>query len=96
MKISKSLYKNPPTKGIKMSNEQKKKLSKSKKGNNNVASKKVYCKELDKYYGSMREAERETGIKHEYISKACRKINEFAGKDDNGNDLHWLYVWTNN
>lgn len=91
-KISESLYKNPPTKGIKMSDSTKKKLSESKMGGKNVASKKIYCKELNRYFDSIREAERETGIKHEYISKACRKIVECAGKDENGNGYHWEYV----
>lgn len=91
-KISESLYKNPPTKGIKMSDSTKKKLSESKMGEKNVASKKIYCKELNQYFNSIREAERKTGIKHEYISKACRKIVECAGKDENGNGYHWEYV----
>lgn len=91
LKISESLYKNPPTKGVKMSDSTKKKLSASKIGEKNVASKKVYCKELDRYFGSTREAERETGIPHENISKACRKVIKYAGKNENGNVYHWEY-----
>lgn len=90
-KISESLYKNPPTKGVKMSDSTKKKLSVSKIGEKNVASKKVYCKELNQYFGSTREAEREIGIPHENISKACRKVIKYAGKNENGNIYHWEY-----
>ena len=91
-KISESLYKNPPTKGVKMSDSKKRKLSDAKLGEKNVASKKIYCKELNRYFGSIREAERETGIPHENISKACRKVIKYAGKDENGNVYHWEYA----
>lgn len=91
-KISETLRKHPPTKGRKMSDEQKEKLSKAKMGNKNIASKSIYCKELNKIYGSLREAERETGIPHENISKACRNLIKYAGKTDDGICFHWCYV----
>jgi hypothetical protein len=48
--------------------------------------KKIYCVELDKVFLSMREAERETGISHTNISKACNGIYKQAG------GYHWKFV----
>lgn len=46
----------------------------------------VYCVELDKTFYGAREAERELGINHSSISKACRGIQKTTG------GYHWCYV----
>lgn len=93
-KISQTLLLNPPNKGKIFSKEHKDKMSLSKIGSNNVKSKQVYCVELNRLFGSTREAEREISIPHEYISKNCRGKSKYAGTDTIGNKLHWEYVGT--
>ena len=51
--------------------------------------KKVYCKELDKTYESIAEAEKQLGINH--ISCACNGLRKTAGKHK-GQRLHWEFV----
>lgn len=45
----------------------------------------VRCLETKIVYPSVREAERQTGINHNYISKVCRGERKTAG------DKHWVY-----
>ena len=45
----------------------------------------VYCVELDKTFYGAKEAERELGINHSGISKACRGIQKTAG------GYHWCH-----
>lgn len=58
---------------------------------NNRFWKGVYCVETDKEYEGTRIAERETGIPASTICACCSGKRSFAGKDDNGNPLHWVY-----
>ncbi len=51
-----------------------------------VRSKKVECIETGIIYDSTREAERQTGIKHNNISQVCNGQRQTAGK------FHWRYV----
>ena len=51
--------------------------------------KKVYCKELDKTYESIAEAEKQLDINH--ISQACNGLRKTAGKYK-GQRLHWEFV----
>lgn len=52
----------------------------------------VYCIETDKEYEGTRMAERETGIPATRICACCSGKVLSAGKDDNGNPLHWVYT----
>ena len=66
----------------------KKKISNSKKGKNmgqyNITSIKVRCVETNVLYNSMGEAQRETGILSQNISKCCNGVRKTAG------GFHWL------
>lgn len=63
------------------------KVSKTLKGKylNNNSSRMVYCLELDKWFVSIREAERQTGIRDDGIGKSASGINPTAG------GYHWSY-----
>lgn len=52
---------------------------------NNSGSKKIYCLELDKWFPSIREAERQTGVRDDSIGKCASGINPTAG------GYHWSY-----
>ena len=73
--------------GYKPTKETIKKIS----GKNNHNSQKVYCKELNKTYECIRDAERELGIANQSISDCCKGTLKMAGKI-NGIKLHWEYV----
>lgn len=73
--------------GYKPTKETIKKIS----GKNNHNSQKVYCKELNKTYECIRDAERELGIANQSISACCKGKLKIAGKI-NGIKLHWKYV----
>lgn len=58
---------------------------------NNHFWKGVYCVETDKEYEGTRIAERETGVPASNICACCSGKASSAGRDDNGNPLHWVY-----
>ena len=58
---------------------------------NNAFWRGVYCIETGKEYDGTRIAERETGILANHICYACNGKRKCAGKDFNGNKLHWVY-----
>ena len=60
-------------------------------GSLNCRSKSVLCIELNKIFGSTREAERELGICNSCIAANCRGEQKSAGKL-NGTKLHWKYI----
>ena len=51
-----------------------------------IKSKKVQCIETGIIYDSTREAERQTGVKHNNISQVCTGQRLTAGK------YHWRYI----
>lgn len=51
----------------------------------------VYCIETKTEYDGTRIAERETGIPATCICACCNGKRKFAGKDNNGQPLHWVY-----
>ena len=59
---------------------------KGKSGELHHSSKQVLCIELNKIYGSAREAERETRIAHENISRCCN------GKRKSAGGYTWKYI----
>ena len=73
--------------GYKPTKETIKKMS----GKNNHNSRKVYCKELNKTYECIKDAEKELGISGSSISACCKEKLKIAGKI-NGIKLHWKYV----
>ena len=73
--------------GYKPTKETIKKMS----GKNNHNSRKVYCKELNKTYECIKDAEKELGISRSSISACCKEKLKIAGKI-NGIKLHWKYV----
>ena len=78
----------------KHSQETKSKMSEARKkkiGSLNPSSKSVLCIELNKIFGSTREAEREMGICSSCIAANCRGEQKSAGKL-NGIKLHWKYI----
>lgn len=75
-----------PMYGKHLSEEHKKLLSERNRGENSVRAKKVLCVETHTIYGSLREAYRDTGIKHGSISSAC------LGKSKTAGGFHWEYV----
>ena len=60
-------------------------LDRSGKGGK-ARSKQVKCVETGIIYSSTREAEKQTGIKHNNISQVCNGKRKTAGK------LHWIYI----
>lgn len=61
-------------------------------GENHPNSKKVICVTTGKIYGSINEAERQTGVKQGDIIRCCRGKRKTAGKDEYGNKLIWMYL----
>ena len=55
-------------------------------------SKKVICIETGVIYPSASEASRQTGISQGNISSVCRGERKSAGKDAQGNKLHWKFI----
>ena len=51
----------------------------------------VYCVELDTYYESALEAQRQTGVDNSRIQKVCKGQSNYGGVI-NGQPLHWLYA----
>ena len=73
--------------------ESKNKMSVSSSGINNGRSKSVYCNELDKAFGSTREAERETGVCYRSIVDCANGKQKHAGKHPvTGEQLTWVYL----
>lgn len=62
-----------------------------KKGIYDKIKNKVFCIELNQYFASALEAERQINIDNSAIQKACRGKIRYAGTI-NGTPLHWLFV----
>lgn len=62
-----------------------------KEGKDNPNSKIIYCIELDKVFYGIKNAGRELGIAPQSITACVNKRRKSAGKDENGNPLHWIY-----
>lgn len=61
-------------------------------GKNNHTSIKVICLNTGKIYDCMIDAAREYGLSQSCeISIACKGVQQFSGKDCNGNPLIWMY-----
>ena len=75
-----------PMYGKHLSEEHKKRLSELKRGRNNPRSRRVICVETQTIYDSLRDAYRNTGIKHGSISSVC------LGKSKTAGGFHWEYV----
>lgn len=74
--------------GTKRSEETKKKMSE-----NSGKKHPIYCIELDRVFNSIKEAERELGIIHSYVSRCCKGKQKSAGKHPiTGEELHWMYL----
>jgi len=75
--------------------EVREKMSNSKKGkrlgSENHLSKGVICVNTGIHYGSVGEAQRETGVNIASISKCCLKEMKSAGKSSSGEKLVWIY-----
>ena len=79
--------------GKKDSDETRKKKSESKLGGKHYASRAVFCIELNRYFGGISEAARETGVQQASISRCCKGEYGFAGKYPvTGEKLHWVYA----
>ena len=78
--------KDNPMYGKHLTEEHKKRISEKNKGANSPKSRRVICVETHAIYDSLREAYRETGIKHSSISSAC------LGKSKTAGGFHWEYV----
>lgn len=73
-------------KGIPMTEEQKIKVSKAKKGVPNFKKRKqVYCVELNEWFGCLEEAHQRTGANISKISEVCNGTRRTAG------GYHWRY-----
>lgn len=87
---------NHPWYGKKHSEETKLKMKEHHadfRGKNSVLSQQVYCKELDKIFYSMSEAERETGVNRNSIALCCKGQNKYAGRHPVTNEkLHWMFL----
>ena len=55
-------------------------------------SKKVFCSEYDKEFSSIREAEKDTGIKRQYISNCCNGNQKYSTDKITGIKLHWSFA----
>lgn len=72
--------------GYKHSEESKKKISESQKGENNHKSTKIYCVELDRYFDTVIEASKIIGCCRQSISKVLN------GKYKTAKGYHWIYA----
>ena len=72
-------------KGKPLSEEHKRKISESTKGKGRPG-KPVYCLELDQYFDSTLDAERQTGVPNSNIIAVCK------GKRKTANKYHWKYI----
>lgn len=78
--------KDNPMYGKQLSVEHKRRISERNMGEKNGRARRVICVETQVVYGSLREAHRDTGIKHGSISSAC------LGKSKTAGGYHWEYV----
>ena len=62
-----------------------------KEGKDNPNSKVIYCIELDRVFYGIKNAGRELGIASQSITACVNKRRKSAGKDKDGNSLHWVY-----
>ena len=49
------------------------------------------CVTTSKIYKSITDASIKTGVGDSNISSSCKGKYNYAGKDKNGNKLHWMY-----
>lgn len=93
-KIGKYNGENNPHWGKHHTEEAKQRLSQMRKGGNNPKAKKVYCKELDMFFDTIKEAQDYVGIKSGILQCCCPKYKrETAGKHPQTKEkLHWTFV----
>ena len=60
-------------------------------GKDSATSKKVICLTTGEIYDSAKTASKEKGCNHSKICMCCRNEREFCGKDEQGNELLWMY-----
>ncbi len=70
----------------------KKNIDKAVKAMNKAQAKKVKCLNNGVIYESASEAARTVGISGSLIMRCCRGERKSAGKDENMNALHWIYI----
>lgn len=89
------LGKEPWNKGKHLSNEHKKKLSESHKGNV-YNFKEVMCVTTGERFNSAKEAARKYNLDNSHIIKCCKGKYKYSGKLVTGEKLIWKYVDLNN
>lgn len=67
-------------------------IIKAVKAMNKAQAKKVKCLNNGTVYESASEAGRQVGISGSLIMRCCRGERKSAGKDNNMNPLHWIYL----
>lgn len=85
---------NNPNWGKHHTEEAKKRMAQAKTGKNNSMAKRVYCKELDMFFDTIKEAQDYVGIKSG-ITQCCypKYKRETAGKHPQTKEkLHWILV----
>lgn len=87
---------NSYTKGIKKTEEQKKRMSEDRigkrKGKENVSSKQVVCLNTGEIYDCISQAHEKTDVCNSSISQCCNKILSTAGKSINGDGYVWRFL----
>ena len=67
-------------------------INKVVKAMNKAQAKKVKCLNNGEVYESASEAARVVGVSGSLIMRCCRGERKSAGKDENMNALHWIYI----
>ncbi len=75
-----------PMYGKHLSDAAKAKISAANTGEKNGRARRVLCVETGVIYGSIRDANRETGVRFDSISSSCRGVTQRAG------GYHWRYA----
>lgn len=93
-KIGKYDGENNPHWGKHHTEETKQRLSQTRIGGDNPRAKKVYCKELDMFFDTIKEAQDYVGIKSGILQCCCPKYKrETAGRHPQTKErLHWTFV----
>lgn len=84
------------TTGVVFTEERRRKISESQRGEKGANSKPVYCFELDREFWGAKEAanlmQESYRVRANGVSLCCKGLRSYCGKLNDGTRLHWCYV----